>query len=405
MPLNLYRRHRPDCEGGHAYDSRSGEFEERKKAWKQCACPIYASGTLSGKFRRQSTISYQWDAAKAVVAGWEVTGTWGVPASEAQPKPEPKQASQRITIAEATEAFLAKCQNRGIRSTTYAKYKTFSKQLKSYAEDRGYLHLDQLTISDMDRFYAGWKDGKRAKAKKLERLKAFVKFCLKREWIAKDITDDLEAPQGASIPNHKSPFTDDELKDIFDACDQIGPAPGPPRRTWGGEDAKDFILLSIYTGLRISDVATFDVTKRLDGNNVFLRTHKTGTQVLTWIPDWLVQRLRAREKKYGSLIFTAGVTRNMKQLTDIWRNKRLAHVFDLAGPFEEPPHPHRLRHTFVRILLEKGVPDTEVANLIGDTVEILRKHYSKWLPGRQERTIRILQDAFRDKPKIVPKLG
>jgi hypothetical protein len=37
MPLNLYRRHRPDCEGGHAYDSRSGEFEERKKTGANAA--------------------------------------------------------------------------------------------------------------------------------------------------------------------------------------------------------------------------------------------------------------------------------------------------------------------------------------------------------------------------------
>jgi integrase len=36
----------------------------------------------------------------------------------------------------------------------------------------------------------------------------------------------------------------------------------------------------------------------------------------------------------------------------------------LASPFAEPPTPHRFRHTFVGILLEKGVPETEVATLI-----------------------------------------
>jgi site-specific recombinase XerD len=75
--------------------------------------------------------------------------------------------------------------------------------------------LDQLTIADMDRFYASWKDGKRARAKKLERLKSFIKFCLKREWIAKDITDDLRAPEGSSIPANKTPFTDEELDRIY----------------------------------------------------------------------------------------------------------------------------------------------------------------------------------------------
>ena len=196
----------------------------------------------------------------------------------------------------------------------------------------------------------------------------------------------------------KSPFTDEELAEIFKACDQIGPAPGPPRRTWGGEDAKDFIFLSIYTGLRISDVATFDITKRLRGNDVFLRMHKTGKPLYTWIPGWLVERLKARQAANGPLIFRCGVSLTMKQLTDIWRNKRLAHVFDLAGPFDEKATPHRLRHTFVRILLEKGVPAADVAELIGDTEAVLRKHYSKWMPERQARLTRILRDAFEDKP-------
>ena len=62
-----------------------------------------------------------------------------------------------------------------------------------------------------------------------------------------------------------------------------------------------------------------------------------------------------------------------------------------------------MRHTFVRILLEKGVPISDVAELIGDTEQILRKHYAKWVPGRQARLSKILKEAFegRPKPKIV----
>jgi integrase len=104
--------------------------------------------------------------------------------------------------------------------------------------------------------------------------------------------------------------------------------------------------------------------------------HKTGEPLYTWIPDWLVDRLRAREKVKGPLIFICGETGNAKQLCDIWRNKRLKLVFKLAGPFEEKPTPHRFRHTFARILLENGVEEPEVAELIGDTVEVVRKHCS-----------------------------
>jgi integrase len=253
----------------------------------------------------------------------------------------------------------------------------------------------------MDRFYAGWKDGVTAKAKKLERRKAFIKFCVKRDWLPKDITEDLDAPEGASVTVPKSPFTVEELRRIYDACDKVlRPAKtGPGYRAWYGENVKDFVYLMIYTGLRIGDAVTFDTEKRFKGNDVFLRMHKTRRPLFTWIPDWLVTRLREREGKYGSLIFAASVTNNAKHLCDIWRNKRLKKVFEFAGPWETPSHPHRFRHTFVRILLEKGVPVPDVAELIGDTEQILRKHYAAWNPGRQDRLSKILQEAFEGKPK------
>jgi site-specific recombinase XerD len=313
-------------------------------------------------------------------------------------EPPPTPESRRATITETTDAFLAKCRNRGIEPPTVAKYRTFIKQLRAYTDSKGYVLLDQLTVSDMDLFYGSWKDAKRARAKKLERLKAFIKFCCKRKWLAENIAEDLEAPEGSSLTVPKAPYTDEELKRMVAACDAMEIA-GPGRRNWTGEDAKDFIFLSIYTGMRISDVATFDITTRLHGNDVFLRMHKTRKPLYTWIPDWLVDRLQARQKKHGSLIFRCGVTLNMKQLTDIWRNKRLAKVFALAGPFEEKPTPHRFRHTFVRILLEKGVPVADVAELIGDTEEIVRKHYSRWIQARQDRLTKILKEAFDDKPR------
>jgi site-specific recombinase XerD len=399
MPLALYRRHRQECKGGHPHNSRSSEYDERKKGWKRCECPIFASGTLHRKFRRHNTGQWEFESARAVAAALERARSWRAAVQEAPPAEEPRTA--RITIEDATEAFLAKCRNRNIAPNTLAKYRTFTNQLESYCNKRGYVHIDQLSVTDMDRFYASWKDGIRAKAKKLERLKSFIKFCVKREWLVKDIADDLEAPEGSSITVPKSPFSDEELDRLHVACDKIGPQlkQGPGYRTWGGEDVKDFIYLSIYTGLRISDVATFDITKRLKGNDVFLRMHKTRRPLFTWIPDWLVERLRARQEVHGATIFAAGVTRKVKQLCDIWRNKRLRKVFELAGPWETPPHPHKFRHTFVRILLEKGVPVPDVAELIGDSEQILRKHYAAWMPGRQHRLSRILQEAFADRSK------
>jgi site-specific recombinase XerD len=57
-----------------------------------------------------------------------------------------------------------------------------------------------------------------------------------------------------------------------------------------------------------------------------------------------------------------------------------------------------LRHTFARILLQKGVPVADVADLLGDDEKTVRDHYARWVPERQERLTRILKEAFVDRP-------
>lgn len=246
MALKLYRRHRKECEGGHAEDTRSGEFEEGRRGWKKCACPIHISGTLGGKFNRKQTGKSDWDEAKELVASWEAAQSRdGLARTEKPATPNPPTAEpQGVTIADAVESFIASRQNRGIQTSTLAKYQTFSRQLRAYCGGRGYMRLQQLTVTDMDRFYASWRDGKRSRAKKLERLKGFVRFCLKRKWLPENIVEDLEAPEGSSIPANKTPFTDAELTRIYAACDALGgpTSPGPGCRNWGGEDVKDFVI-------------------------------------------------------------------------------------------------------------------------------------------------------------------
>lgn len=402
MALKLYRRHRKECEGRHAEDSRSREFEEGRRGWKRCACLIHASGSLGGKFNRKQTGKSDWDEAKAIAAAWEAARCWNGPVQETvAPGPETSKQEKRFTLQDVSEAYIASRKNLGIAVATLSKDRTLMKQLRAYCASRGYVLMDQLTVADMDRFYAFWKDGKRGRAKKLERLKAFVRFCLKRKWLAENIAEDLRAPEGSSVPANKTPFTDEEMERIYAACDALGGPTGlgPGRREWSGEDVKDFIMLSIYTGLRISDVATFNVQERLKENDVFLRMHKTRKELYTWIPDWLVVRLREREKKCGPSVFRYGQSTVMRSMAELWRVK-LAKVFKLAGRFDELPTSHRFRHTFVRILLEKGVPVADVAELIGDTEQVVRKHYAKWVPGRQARLTKILREALGDKPKL-----
>ena len=74
MALNLYRRHRKECEAGRAEDSNSGEFAERTRGWKRCSCIIFVSGTLAGRFSRKRTGATTWDEARAYAAAIEAVG-------------------------------------------------------------------------------------------------------------------------------------------------------------------------------------------------------------------------------------------------------------------------------------------------------------------------------------------
>src|SRR5271163_4230354 len=108
MALNLYRRHRQECEAGLTEESRSGEFEERKKGWKKCSCFIFASGTLLGSFKRRYTGKSDWDEAKAIVAAWEQAGSWdGSEKSVETAAPAVPVSDGRITIERAIKAYTA----------------------------------------------------------------------------------------------------------------------------------------------------------------------------------------------------------------------------------------------------------------------------------------------------------
>jgi integrase len=87
-----------------------------------------------------------------------------------------------------------------------------------------------------------------------------------------------------------------------------------------------------------------------------LRTTKAGTHVYTWVPAWLQERIRARATEYGPYIFGEHVTKDMNVVTDVWRRK-LIKLWSLCGPWKEKPTPHRFRHTFARILLQRPRSD------------------------------------------------
>lgn len=48
-------------------------------------------------------------------------------------------------------------------------------------------------------------------------------------------------------------------------------------------------------------------------------------------------------------------------------------------------HAHRFRHTLATELLGRGASFEDVADILGNSPNIVRQHYAKWSPARQNR--------------------
>ena len=416
MSLNLYRRHRPDCEGSYPQESRSGQFEERRKGWKKCNCVIFCSGVLGGVFKRRQTGKSNWEEAAAVVETWESTGSWeaSVPAPVAVPASSVSDAASKVTIDRAIEYFLAE----HIASyNTHKKYRLLLKKIKAHSESKGYVLIEQWSPLDVREFRSSWGVSPLTASKYMTIVKSFFEFAVSNEWIIRNPARLVKEVRGQVRPKERIPFTDEELVRMYEACEtKYGKLPiRSPRAEdqsavefskridfryrWKGEDLADFISVSVYTGFRISDVCTFHVDRVLRTGECHIRTTKNGKKVYTWIPDWLQQRIRARAAKYGPLIFGEHTTEDTNVVTEVWRRK-LKRLWSLCGPWPETPTPHRFRHTFARILLQQPtVTIRDVAELLGNTEDMVRRHYAAWVPERQARLTKVLQNAFVNTPR------
>lgn len=431
MALNLYRRHGSNCPGGRALHDMTYEADELRRTWKNCACPIYASGTLNGRFKRKNTEQKHWPEAIAIAGTWETACRWD---GDTRPAPSEQQpplsnesitpsSGEGVTIERAVAAFLAE-HSESSATNTQKKYSIMMKKLKAHSAEKGYVKITQWGPIDVREFRQSWNVSSVTAAKNMSSVKAFFEFALSNEWITRNPARLVKNPRGRAGDDlrtrERSPFSDEELKRMFEACETLygkqpirwsrkvhhrPPEPGDTvnyRYKWNGQDLADFISVSVYTGLRISDVCTFNMNRLRPGGECHIRTTKNGRKVFTWIPSWLQERIRARAIDHGPLIFGEHSTKDMNVVTDVWRRK-LNRLWDLCGPWPEKPTPHRFRHTFARILLQRpNVTVRDVSELLGDTEDMVRRHYAAWVSERQERLTAILKEAFDEKPK--PKL-
>jgi integrase/recombinase XerD len=363
--LTIYRRHLKKC--SHRREGR---------AYRRCQCPIWTDGMLGGKEVRKSLALRDWQKAQDHVREWEARET------------EPKSTSEPVTIHESKEKYLADATARCLNESTIYKYRLLFKQLEAFAAGRGLRYLQELDLETLDAFRAEWKDGPRSGLKKLERLRAFLRFCERRKWIDENPASDLRAPKVQNRPT--MPFTQPEMMKILVAFDKYSKRAGVAN----AQRLKAFVLLLRYSGMRIGDAVACGVD-RIDGDKVFLYTQKTGVAVHCVLPSFVVRELEAAPKSSEGYFFWTGKSK-LHSAIGKWQ-RRLQNLFTLAEV--KGGHAHRFRDTFAVELLLAGVPLERVSVLLShQSIRITERHYSPWVRSRQEQLEQDLRRAWSEDP-------
>jgi integrase len=412
--VKLYRRHIKTCIARRAKDDITLETDERRRGYVKCVCPIHFEGALRSGFRRKGTGQTTWVEANTVAAAWETAGDVDIApvvALAKVPAAASGGAAPRTPTAtqDAIAGYLKDATARNLDHETWRKYRVMTRQLQAFADDKGLRFVHEWDTPLCTEFRGRWRDGARSGGKKLERFKSFFTFCVDHGWIDENPAEPLKAPVGASKPAGKYPFTDEELNWIFAACDLV------PLRDWknghlegrrDNEKVKTFIHVMVRTGLAITDTA-FLSTEKVHGNDVEVRRTKTDEPVYTWVPDFLVERLKALPLRDGKHYFLLGWSRKKDTPAKTW-NRHLKRAFNLVSAkiedgglgheWKRKPTSHRFRHTFARILLQNGVSIANVAVLMGDKESTIIRHYGQWVPERQENLRNDMRRAFKDIP-------
>jgi integrase/recombinase XerD len=337
--LKIYRRHYDHC-------------KNRTRNSRKCNCPVWVQGSLkAGNEKvpiRKSMNTKDWEAAARMVLRMESGGE-----NEREP----------VTFFQAKERFIVETERRELHWSTEKKYKLVMRQMDDFLADSKILMLSDINLETLRAFVGTLKDGPLAKAKKIDRLRSFFKFCINSDWLERNPAKLLTPPIAKRVPT--LPFNDVEVGAITSAA---------------AGKTKVFVLLLLNSGLRISDASMLKASS-LTGEKLFLRQEKTGEPVYVPLPPFLVQELKVLPLFYG-YFFVSGSIRK-ETVANNWRRK-LDKVFESAGV--EGAHPHRFRDTFAVNLLRKDASLETVSKLLGHTsIKVTERHYTPFVKSLQKK--------------------
>jgi integrase/recombinase XerD len=368
--LTIYRRHKRNCK--HRSEGRR---------YRHCQCPLWVDGLLGRKELRESLRCRDWQRANDLIREWEA-------------KDQRVVQSEPQTIEAAFKEFLADIEARKLHSSTVGKYKLLQRQMEAFSQQCGLRFLNEFDLIAVGRFRSQWKDGPRSSAKKLERLRAFFRFCQDRKWMQENPASRLKSPKVSLCPT--MPYSREEMMKILAAIETYTDAI-PSAGIDNARRMRALILLLRYSGMRIGDAVNLN-SDRIVGNRLFLYTQKTGVPVNTMLPEFVIGALEVTPKVNEKYFFWSGAGK-LDSAVRSWQT-RLRKLFELAKI--PGGHAHRFRDTFAVELLLASIPIERVSILLGhQSVRITEKHYSPWVRSRQEQLEADLESAWKRDPLVL----
>jgi site-specific recombinase XerD len=352
MALTIWRRHTSACGKGRAY--------------LKCNCPLWADGYVDGKRTLRKSLGTR-DMARARKKATAL---------------ESPDGRVYKPVADAIANFLDQCKSEGLQYSTFRKYRNTLTKLGEFCIAHNVDSVNELDIEFLDKFRASRQLKPITSSKELQLLRQFCGFCADRKWIDGNPAKRIKGPRNIR-PNDVEPFTPAEVVKIIQACDLIGKTPYERLR------ARAMVLALRYTAVRLGDVAMLarDRISR-DGKRwrIFLRTEKNGKPIFLPIPYELKEALDIVPVPQGTkgaskYFFWNGISseRTMKSIVE----RGLRAVF--AKSQVSKAHAHRFRHTLATELIGAGASFESVADILGNSPDVVRKHYAKWSPARQDK--------------------
>ncbi len=272
---------------------------------------------------------------------------------------------------------------------TWRKYRNSLALFASFCNTHRVAVLMDITLDTLEDFRATRRIAPVTWKVELQALRTFFNYCVSHKWLTTNPAKLMKGPRNLK-PNEVVPYTLQEESQILAACEMIGGGGHSGTGvTYARRRARAIVLVLRHTALRLVDVCTLRRDAISWGESkstwrVLLRTQKSGQPVYLPIPERVKLALDAVSSPRNAgrdcpYYFWNGLT-SRRAVVGI-AERALAAVFRRSGV--KHAHAHRYRHTLATRLLEGGASLEEIADILGNSPAIVRKHYAKWSQGRQ----------------------